>query len=156
MEQLSQDLIARAKEAVKEPPPRHENDTISEDSLSIGRRVDIPPDIRKAKVEQVMHLLEREYVLASIFSSRTSPLQKHTRDLAKLPSQICPRRSRAIKTRATEPAKLLIHRVSQAKLRQQIADLILKTSSSEQPGNKKNPKRTVRRLLRARQTLSQD
>lgn len=74
MEKLSQDLIARAKEAVKEPPPRHENDTISEDSLSIGRRVDIPSEIRKAKVGQVMHLLEREYVLASILSSRTSPL----------------------------------------------------------------------------------
>lgn len=63
VEQLSQNLIARAKEAVKEPPPRHEKDNFSEDSLSIGRRVEIPPDIRKAKVDQVMHLLDREYVL---------------------------------------------------------------------------------------------
>lgn len=73
MKKLSQDLIARAKEAVKEPPPRHENDTISEDSLSIGRRVEIPSDIRKAKVDQVMHLLDREYVLPFILSSLTSP-----------------------------------------------------------------------------------
>lgn len=60
MEQLSHDLIARAKEAVKEPSSRPENDTISEGSLSIGRRVEIPTDFRKAKVEQVMHLLDRE------------------------------------------------------------------------------------------------
>lgn len=60
MEELSHDLIARAKEAVKEPSSRHEHDTISEGSLGIGRRVEIPPDFRKAKVEQVMHLLDRE------------------------------------------------------------------------------------------------
>lgn len=60
MERLSHDLIARAKEAVKEPSSRHENDTISEGSLGIGRRVEIPPEFRKAKVEQVMHLLDRE------------------------------------------------------------------------------------------------
>lgn len=74
MEQLSQDLIARAKEAIKEPSSRHGNDTISEDGLSIGRRVEIPPDFRKAKVDQVMHLLDREYVLPSILSPLTSPL----------------------------------------------------------------------------------
>lgn len=57
---LSQDLIARAKDAVKEPSQRQQNDTISEDSLIIGRRMEIPPDIRKAKVDQVLHLLNRE------------------------------------------------------------------------------------------------
>ena len=74
VQQLSQDLIARAKEALKEPSSRHGNVTISEDGLSIGRRVEIPPEFRKAKVDQVMHLLDREYVLLSILLPLTSPL----------------------------------------------------------------------------------
>ena len=80
VQQLSQDLIARAKEALKEPSSRHGNITISEDGLSIGRRVEIPPEFRKAKVDQVMHLLDREYVLLSISTaSNLTFIETHRR-----------------------------------------------------------------------------
>ena len=58
VQELAEDLIARAKKSSQDAEPTNDEDTHV-----------IPPDLRKAKTAQVMKLLEREYVNLLFFCS---------------------------------------------------------------------------------------